>query len=205
LMYSSAFLATNPTQKDYVQVLEWNYFIGSGIFCMKVCDPASSNAASMCQHTYDEVGCSYNMPANYGTINGTFESCLGDDQLPVGVYVANGVTSTWLQASGFTTIPYTAAIPPSSSCTTYSSAQLYTALFTTTTTTTTTTTSHSTSSSGPSRSATGGQTSASATQSSSNNSGSKSGAGQGVRVGSGAWGLVGAGLTAVVLGGLVAI
>jgi len=205
LMYSSAFLATNPSAKDYVQVKEWNYFIGSGIFCMKVCDPASANAAQMCQHTYDEVGCTYNMPANYGTINGTFEQCLGDDQLPVGEYVVNGVTSTWAQSEGFTTVPYQPSVPPSSSCTTYSSAQLYTALMTTTTTTTTT--SKSSSTEGPSRSSTTHLTTGTPAPSGSNTGGSKNGAGS-VRVGSGmggVWGMMGAGVTALLVGGLAVL
>jgi hypothetical protein len=125
LMYSSAF-STNGSME---QVIQWNLFLGGGIFCIKVCDPASANAAALCLNTYDLIGCSYNMPANYGSINGTFESCAGDDQLPVGTYVSNGVTSTYLQPAEslgpITTIPYTAAIPASSNCTTYTSSSLY--------------------------------------------------------------------------------
>lgn len=36
-----------------------------------------------------EMGCFWNMPANYDA--GIFESCLGDNDIPMGVYS----TSTW--------------------------------------------------------------------------------------------------------------
>jgi len=125
LMYSTAFSANGT----FEQIIEWNIFLGGNVFCIKVCNPASPNAAQLCLNTYDRIGCAYNMPANYNALNGTFQSCLGDDQLPVGTYVANGITSTYQQpAEGLgpiTSIPYTAAIPASSSCTPFSSADLY--------------------------------------------------------------------------------
>jgi hypothetical protein len=44
------------------------------------------------------IGCTYNDPANYAAINGTFSSCKGEDQLPAGVYVdGNGNTMTYYQ------------------------------------------------------------------------------------------------------------
>jgi hypothetical protein len=49
------------------------------------------------QHIFDRIGCTYNAPANYAAINGTFQSCLGDDQLYPGVYVENGATRTYTQ------------------------------------------------------------------------------------------------------------
>ena len=49
LMYSSAF--GNGTNSPYVQIHEWSYFVGGGVFCFKVCDPAGSRAAELCQHT----------------------------------------------------------------------------------------------------------------------------------------------------------
>lgn len=105
-------------------------FVGSGVFCFKACDPAGDRAAELCEHRYDRVGCSYNAPADYGSINGTFTSCQGDDQLPVGQYVSDGRTITWEQPAEslgeITTIPFTASIPATSQCSTYSSDQLYT-------------------------------------------------------------------------------
>lgn len=49
----------------------------------------------MCEHIYDRSGCNVNAPAAYR--NGTFDSCLGDDQLPPGVYIENGQRRTWTQ------------------------------------------------------------------------------------------------------------
>lgn len=130
LMFSSAF--GNGTLSPYQQVTEWSYFVGSGLFCFKACDPAGSRAAELCQHIYDRVGCTYNDPVDYAAINGTFTSCLGDDQLPPGVYVENGQTMTYFQPAEslgpITTVPYTPSIPATSSCTTYSSNQLYSQL-----------------------------------------------------------------------------
>lgn len=131
LMYSSAF--GNQGASNYTQVIEWSYFVGSGTFCYKACDPSGPNAARLCEHVYDRVGCTYNAPADYAAINGTFTDCQGDNQLPVGVYVGeNGQTSTWQQPpeslGPITTVPYTPSIPASSQCSTHSSAQLYTQL-----------------------------------------------------------------------------
>lgn len=72
----------------------------------------------MCEHIYDRfvpsfavvpvvkthvdlssvyrIGCAFNAPASYSTINGTFQSCQGDDQLPPGIYVENGVSKSTL-------------------------------------------------------------------------------------------------------------
>ncbi|KAA1133128.1 hypothetical protein PGTUg99_018875 [Puccinia graminis f. sp. tritici] len=120
-MYSSAF--NTPGGPAYTQVIEWSYFIGSGVFCYKACDPAGPNAAQLCQHIYDRIGCTYNAPAHYETINGTFTSCQGENQLPAGTYVENGVTKTYTQppesAGPITSIPYKAAIPAVSNCQTF--------------------------------------------------------------------------------------
>lgn len=178
LLYSSAF---NGSAK-YTQVTEWDYFVGSGIFCFKACDPAASNAAELCQHTYDRIGCTYNSPANYNSINGSFVSCKGDDQTPVGQYVSNGVTTTWTQPAEslgpITTIPYTPSIPATSECTTYTSSALYTALLSVSTSSAAAT-SASTSGAKTSSSRSGSASVASATGSgsASASSGSTSGAG----------------------------
>lgn len=66
------------------------------------------------------------------TINGTFTSCKGDDQLPVGHYVSGGQTYTYYQPAEslgeITTIPYTPSIPATSQCSTYTSSNLFTDL-----------------------------------------------------------------------------
>ena len=63
-------LTSNQT---HTQVIEWIDFIGGGVFCLKMCNPDNPEAAELCQHIYDEVGCTYNALADYGKINGTFE------------------------------------------------------------------------------------------------------------------------------------
>ncbi|KZS87072.1 carbohydrate-binding module family 13 protein [Sistotremastrum niveocremeum HHB9708] len=74
---------------NQLQYHEWTSFISDTEFCFRAC--VGPNAARNCQHIYDEMGCFWNMPANYDA--GTFESCQGDDDLPMGVYG----TSTWFQ------------------------------------------------------------------------------------------------------------
>lgn len=111
---------------SYTQVVEWNSFMGSGQFCFKACNPSLSAAdqLSYCNNIFDEIGCAYNAPAAYAP--DVFESCLSDNQIPVGLYTnAQGATVTYVQPSEVVTMPYTASIPASSSCTTYSSAQLW--------------------------------------------------------------------------------
>lgn len=128
LVYSNGLPASNGNAADYVQIKEWHNFMGSGVFCFKACDPSGPNPAALCQHIFDLIGCQYNAPAAY--VDGVFESCLGDNQDPPGIYTgADGVVSTYTQppeADGvISTMPYTPKIPASSSCTTYSSAQLF--------------------------------------------------------------------------------
>ncbi|KAI9609587.1 hypothetical protein H4Q26_007547 [Puccinia striiformis f. sp. tritici PST-130] len=105
LMYSSAF--NTPGGPAYTQA----------------CDPAGPNAAQLCQHIYDRIGCTYNAPAHYETINGTFTSCQGENQLPAGTYVEAGVTKTYTQPpeslGPITSIPYKAFIPAVSNCQTF--------------------------------------------------------------------------------------
>lgn len=100
LVYGSTF-APN------MQYHEWTSFISSGEFCFRACK--GPQAATLCQHIYDVMGCYWNMPANYDA--GVFENCKGDDDLPMGVYG----TSTWYQGVSPTPPAHPAA--PSSSCT----------------------------------------------------------------------------------------
>jgi len=89
-----------------LQYHEWTSFISDSLFCFRAC--VGPNAAELCQHIYDEMGCFWNMPANYDS--GVFESCLGEDDLPMGVYG----TSTWHQGTSPTPSAHPAA--PSSDC-----------------------------------------------------------------------------------------
>jgi len=130
LMYSNAFPSNNGNNNTFQQVIEWANFVGSDFFCFKACDPAGPHPADYCQHIYDLIGCSYNMPNN--AQNGTFEACQGDSQLYPGVYVENGVTMTYSQPpeslGPITTMPYTPVVPASSNCVTFQSSALFSAL-----------------------------------------------------------------------------
>jgi hypothetical protein len=104
-------------------------FMGGNQFCFKICDPAGPNAANFCQHIYDRIGCMYNAPN--AVQNGTFTSCEGDNQDFPGVYTQDGQVMTFTQPpeslGAIQTMPYTARVPASSNCVTYSSAQLFAA------------------------------------------------------------------------------
>ncbi|KAF9051451.1 hypothetical protein BJ165DRAFT_888860 [Panaeolus papilionaceus] len=67
LVFSSAFGRLE-------QVMEWALFISFDQFCFRACKPGP-NAAKWCQHIYDQMGCAWNMPGDYGT---GFDSCKGD-------------------------------------------------------------------------------------------------------------------------------
>jgi hypothetical protein len=124
LVYSNS-LPSLANNNSLVQAVEWNNFVGSGVFCIKLCDPTVTTP-NYCQNTLDLLGCSYNMPASYA--DGQFTSCQGDLQDVVGVYTSNGQTLTWSQPSSLpatSTLPWTPRVPASSNCVTYSSAQLY--------------------------------------------------------------------------------
>ncbi|KAM6503982.1 carbohydrate-binding module family 13 protein [Amanita muscaria] len=89
-----------------LQYHEWTSFISDTQFCFRACVGAS--ATSLCNHIYDEMGCDWNMPANYDP--GVFENCDGDDDSPMGVYG----TSTWHQGVSPTPTAHPAA--SSSNC-----------------------------------------------------------------------------------------
>jgi len=130
LMYSNVFPTTNTDNSTYEQVIEWHNFMGGNAFCIKVCDPAGSNAANYCQHVFDRIGCAYNDPNT--AQNGTFEVCDSDDADFPGVYTSNGQVMTYTQPDeslgAITTMPYTARVASSSNCVTYASSALYTDL-----------------------------------------------------------------------------
>jgi hypothetical protein len=123
LVFSGALPSTNG---KITQVNNWSLFVGSGLFCFKACDN-SVTSPNYCQNIYDLIGCTYNMPSSAYTET-VFEDCQGDLQAPPGQYVVNGVTTTWKQPAALdpsSTLPWQPSIPASSSCTTYSSAQLF--------------------------------------------------------------------------------
>jgi len=91
-----------------IQYHEWTSFISDSEFCFRAC--IGPDATTNCNHIYDVMGCFWNIPANYDA--GTFETCDGDDDLPMGVYG----TSTWFQGVNPTPPPHPAA--SSSNCVT---------------------------------------------------------------------------------------
>lgn len=76
-------------------------------FCIRACKDGP-NAAKLCNHIYDVLGCGWNMPGNYD--QGVFENCLGDTAEPMGIYG----TSTFYQ--GEPTTPPAHPPPASSEC-----------------------------------------------------------------------------------------
>ncbi|KAM0756297.1 hypothetical protein T439DRAFT_376514 [Meredithblackwellia eburnea MCA 4105] len=129
LVYSTGLPSGN--NQTYMQAVEWNNFIGGGVFCLKLCDPTVTSP-NYCQNIFDLLGCSYNMPAAYR--DNEFTSCEGDLQDVVGTYTSNGQTYTWSQPSSLpatSTLPWTPRIPSSSNCVTYQSSQLFSAASTT--------------------------------------------------------------------------
>lgn len=58
LVYSTG-LPSGDNQ-TYLQAVEWNNFIGGGVFCLKLCDPAyyaKHGDQFFCQNKYDRIGC----------------------------------------------------------------------------------------------------------------------------------------------------
>ncbi|SCV71160.1 BQ2448_2748 [Microbotryum intermedium] len=119
--------ASTPGGASFRQVIQWHNFMGANYFCLKACDPSWDGGARMCEHVYDRAGCDVNAPVT--RMNGTFLSCLGDDQLPPGVYIgSNGGRSTWYQPGEGTdlgNLPYSVFTPATSSCSTFQSAALF--------------------------------------------------------------------------------
>jgi len=165
LTYSNAFPRGNTNETDFAQIIGWNVFIGGNEFCVKICSPTDATATDVghCNNVYDEIGISYNCPNS--AQNGTYAVCDSDDMTPVGIYVVDGVTSTYSQPfTPISTVPYTPVIPSSSNCVTYQSSALYTDFIQTSTPTVT-----------PSPSNTGSSTGSSPMSGSGSSGGTKSG------------------------------
>ncbi|WVO17523.1 hypothetical protein L204_105217 [Cryptococcus depauperatus] len=131
-------VTTNSTGKD-VHYEEWMNYMAHDQFCLRICIAENStySAAVQCQHTLDEMGCSWVMPGDY--TDNSFTECDGDSAYPPGLYVlANGSTSTFQQrytgtrtnpdgskatwTQGETVTPSTAfSTPATSNCKTYTS------------------------------------------------------------------------------------
>jgi hypothetical protein len=129
LLYSSAFSADGTPS----QIQWWTEFIGSNQFCIKICNPTGTNEAGYCQHTLDRIGLAYNCPSKYtiggGAAEGEFEVCDSDLMTVPGIYVENGVTSSYAQppesAGPITSIPYSPSLVASSNCVTTASSDLF--------------------------------------------------------------------------------
>jgi len=127
--FAQTFKSGGNTTATPTQVIEWIDFIGSGLFCLKMCNPNDNNAAQLCNHIYDEVGCNYNAIADYNNINGTFQVCDSDDMTPPGIFTtAPGQTTTWFQPqTGPVIPPYTTQPVSSSNCQSFASSDLFAA------------------------------------------------------------------------------
>ncbi|GAA5840679.1 hypothetical protein JCM9279_007401 [Rhodotorula babjevae] len=131
LVYSSGL--PSGDNKTLEQAVEWNLFIGGGVFCLKLCDPEyyKKTGVFFCENRYDRMGCSYNMPASY--VDKEFSVCDSELQDVVGVYTgSDGKTSTYSQPPEGTAPnpPYDPRVPKSSNCQTYASTDLFEAVST---------------------------------------------------------------------------
>jgi len=125
--YAQQLQSNSKPSTDFRQVIQWVDFIGTGMFCLKMCNPSDKQGDKLCAHTYDRIGCTYNAAADYAHIDGTFQVCDSDDMTFPGVYVSNGVTTTWTQGPESLPVsaPYSPTAPASSNCHTFSSEQLF--------------------------------------------------------------------------------
>ncbi|KAF7290782.1 hypothetical protein MIND_01319100 [Mycena indigotica] len=99
-------VTTNIVDNVDEPIAEWMLFISDTMFCIRACVNANAtyDAAHMCWHELDEMGCEFVMPGNYN-FNGTFETCDADIAYPPGWYPsvdASGSTSFSTFAQFFT-------------------------------------------------------------------------------------------------------
>jgi len=125
LVYTNAFPSNHGNNNTFQQVIEWHNFMGSDVFCFKICDPSIPNSQVYCNNIYDETGCNFVAPAAYEA--GVFEVCDSDPMDPVGIYTgSDGKTSTYTQPAVVTSLP-AVKTPASSNCVTYTSSLIYAA------------------------------------------------------------------------------
>ncbi|KAJ7060467.1 hypothetical protein C8F01DRAFT_194997 [Mycena amicta] len=137
-------VTTNVVDGVDEHIAEWMLYISATQFCLRACTNANAtyDAAHMCWHELDVMGCEFVMPGTYNP-PGTFETCDADVAYPPGWYPtvdAGGSTSFSTFAQYFTGVytggdgqetAYTvgdtvtptapASIPSSSNCVTTSS------------------------------------------------------------------------------------
>ena len=98
---------------EYEQVHEWMNFMTSDEFCIRLCRDDDPNAAQLCEHIYDVMGCFWVMPSESGYEDG-FESCEGDVAPLPGIYSKkDGSVSTFHQGDQHTPKAHK---PAASSC-----------------------------------------------------------------------------------------
>lgn len=78
---------------------EWMEFISYEQFCLRVCTAGDDtwDAATMCEHTLDEMGCGFIMPGDYQGKQDEFLSCDADAAFPPGIYPDGDGYSTFNQ------------------------------------------------------------------------------------------------------------
>ncbi|KAF8897989.1 hypothetical protein CPB85DRAFT_193516 [Mucidula mucida] len=104
-------VTSNAVTGEDVNYEEWMSFISWQQVCFRICTNANAtwDAALMCEHELDVMGCEFVMPGNY-QFNGTFESCEAEVAYPPGVYVTaiNGDTTEYSTFRQYYTGVYTA-------------------------------------------------------------------------------------------------
>ncbi|CEH18535.1 hypothetical protein CBOM_05264 [Ceraceosorus bombacis] len=96
-----------------VQTPEWMHFMSATDFCFRACFPGN-RATSLCRHTYDVLGCGFNMPGNYAS--GVFEECDGNDAQDI-MYGYPGLSSFQQDdTSRGVAVPSPHPAPASSNC-----------------------------------------------------------------------------------------
>lgn len=66
-------LVFHCTKGKCIQMHEWAMFMSDTEFCFRACYDGD-RATSLCRHTYDTLGCRFNMPANYPDVSKSNDS-----------------------------------------------------------------------------------------------------------------------------------
>ncbi|KAF8919672.1 hypothetical protein CPB85DRAFT_1429752 [Mucidula mucida] len=104
-------VTTNVVTGEDLHFEEWMSFISYSQVCFRICTNANGtwDAATMCEHKLDEMGCNFVMPGNYD-FNGTYESCEAEVAYPPGVYITaiDGTSTGYSTFAQYYTGVYTA-------------------------------------------------------------------------------------------------